>query len=849
MNAIKKLLLSILSLACAITLSAGVLLASKTTANASTPPTSTNTTMFMPATKLEFYNLNSPQAICYQDGYLIISEYHKDAVTGVENNKLIVYNPNTQTYEVNLSPSLVNVTCVAKYNNYVLLLIDSAIFTLSLDDISATPVDTGIRVGKSFSVNKNAIVTNTSSGIYKYNITDANGSLQFTKIDENYVTGVLSCLLTDNGDFYYFVSGTGLICRKPDGGESVIYKSVPEVDIAPSHMAEIGDYVYFTAPSGLYKVKKVENSTLTKIIAVTNDGGLGSLSSPAGITVKNGKLLVADTNLNCIQEIDPTVDTFTNFAITTESTADYRLTNNATDLCLSENYIYALDNATILDGEQNPIKRIVKISLDSQNKSYEKIDLSSVYQNNSDLESIKFACSDTHTLISDGEKVTLYKQIEGKPITLEKVFEYQKRATAVYYLDNDFYFSNYYIDVYSANEAFTQIYKLQLPSQNNELTNFTVTPITTNEENLNFSKAISGIPTDLTVDIFGNAYVLTQNSETSPTEYKIHRYYSGSVVSSNAITNRPIGIDTDFAGNVYALFDGHVSKYEFKNGATTSVNITVNSDLMALEDIALNYRSDKAYFLSDACILVTSDNSLNVQNLSRICADSVKPKELQTSQQFITVDKNAKLFKVTIGDYTVIENKNYFSKIEPISTPNTKRVYLIIADVDDDYYLISYSQKLTALVKKSSVQVNSSTSIVPPENYELLGITVENLNGESKIISNDVDTFSRPIFDSKYQINTVKKGDTVKLKTKVKFNDLTFILVEDNLGATIGYIPEGYLVDNILVKATTSTSHSNTVFEDGEKRKRDVLMIMIIAFTLTAASLLIEFKTLFKKSE
>ena len=196
-----------------------------------------------------------------------------------------------------------------------------------------------------------------------------------------------------------------------------------------------------------------------------------------------------------------------------------------------------------------------------------------------------------------------------------------------------------------------------------------------------------------------------------------------------------------------------------------------------------------------------------------------------------------------------IENKNYFSKIEPISTPNTKRVYLIIADVDDDYYLISYSQKLTALVKKSSVQVNSSTSIVPPENYEVLGITVENLNGENKIVSNDVDTFSRPIFDSKYQINTVKKGDTVKLKTKVKFNDLTFILVEDNLGATIGYIPEGYLIDNILVKTTTSTSHSNTVFEDGEKRKRDVLMIMIIAFTLTAASLLIEFKTLFKKSE
>lgn len=846
MKLLKKLTICVLSLIFTASLTVGILSASKISAKANAVNyTATQTTMFMPATKLEFYDLKSPQAICYSDGYLIITEYEQGGT-----NKLIVYNPQTNSFEVNLSPSLVNVTCVARYQNYLLLLFNSSIYTLSLDDITAEPVNAGVPTATSFSVCNNAIVANTSSGIYKYNIeySRTEDKLKFTELDKNNVSGVLSCLLSTSGEFYYFQSGRGLVKRNTDDAtEVVIYNSVPNVDIAPSYMAEVGNYVYFTTPSGLYKVKKEANAELIQVIPVSENGGLGSLKQPCGLTVKDGKLLVADTALNCIQEIDVTIDEFTQFAVTTESTADYRLTNNATQLTLSENYVYALDNSTVADGETTPKKRIVKISLDSTNKTYEKIDLSPVYDKYPDCSDIKYAASDTHVLVSDGENVTLYEQNQGKPITLTEAFTYKKHVTAVYYLDDDFYFATFHTDIFSANESYAQIYKIQLPSIDNELTEITLSTITTSEPSSNFSKAIVGKPIDMTVDIFGNVYVLTTNG--SESEFKIQRYYAGNVISTEPLSEKPTAIETDFAGNVYALTNGKITKYEFNNAVTVSDEITVNCDGMTLKDLALNYRSNKAYFLSDACVLVTNDDNLNVQNLSRICADSVNPTTLQQSQQFITVDKNAKLFKVTINDYVTEGGKNYFRTIEPISNPNTSKIYLIIADVDDDYYLISYSQKFTALVKKSSVQANSSTSIVPNENFELLGIKQQTLNGENKIISNDVTFFSRPIFDDKYSVGTALKSQKVAARYKVTFNNTSFVLLEDENGVLLGYVPEGYLTSDVLTLPSTTITSNETIFENGSRRTSNVLMVMIIAFTLTAAALIIEYKTLFKKAD
>ena len=63
--------------------------------------------------------------------------------------------------------------------------------------------------------------------------------------------------------------------------------------------------------------------------------------------------------MNTVQEVDVTNCKFTTFAITTESTADYRLTKNASHLELSDNYVYALDNAETITESEKPKKRIV----------------------------------------------------------------------------------------------------------------------------------------------------------------------------------------------------------------------------------------------------------------------------------------------------------------------------------------------------------------------------------------------------------------------------------------------------------------------------------------------------------
>ena len=147
------------------------------------------------------------------------------------------------------------------------------------------------------------------------------------------------------------------------------------------------------------------------------------------------------------------------------------------------------------------------------------------------------------------------------------------------------------------------------------------------------------------------------------------------------------------------------------------------------------------------------------------------------------------------------------------------------------------------------MQVNSSTSLVPPENYQILGIKVQTLNNETRIVSNDVKLFSRPIFDENYETTKITKSTAVLMKKVVTFNDKTFILVADSNDVLLGYLPNGYLVEEILTTTTTETSTKNTVFDNGERRVRNVLMVMIIAFTLTATALLLEYKLLFKKGD
>ena len=509
----KKFSIIALSVISTLTFVLGFIFVSKNNAIAS-EIAKTETEMFLPSSPIEFYDLNSPIAVSYSnDGYLIISEHYENADTGYTYNRITVYNPNTESYTVIPSHNtLSSISQIEKYGNYLYYVSESQIYYIPISNLTATPntvKDSSglpVIVANYFSFKDGKVVTNTNNTAVIYEITENENGPTFNKLYD-FKTFAKAGFFAENGDIYLLDNGTLKYFRSSDKTNvtlTTINKDVISI-------LDVGNYVWFTAIDGLYKIEKKENSEIELVIPITEGATtLGALLSPKGITIKDGNILIADSSLDCIQEIDTSTGKFTPFAITTESTADYRLTRDAESIILSENYVYALDNASFKSGDEKQQKRIVKVSKNKETYPYRKIDLTDLYVERPDLEIKFFTASDTHVMIYDGDFVSLYKQSNSSPITLEKVIEYQSASvTALNYLDGSFYYTDTSIKNYSYDVV--NVHKITLPSENNELEEIT-TELLTNDQN-----EIKGVAVDFTIDIFGNIIIAYKTSETATT--------------------------------------------------------------------------------------------------------------------------------------------------------------------------------------------------------------------------------------------------------------------------------------------------------------------------------------------
>ena len=842
----RKLRLLVLSVICALTFVLGFFTLPKN-ATLANKVLETNTQLFLPSSPIEFYDLNSPIGVSYSnDGYLVISEYYQNTETNYTHNRVNVYNPNTKTYsELPPHSTLSSISQVQKYGEFIYYVSQSQIYYIPVNDLKATPKvvldDTGmpVIVANYFSFYEDKVVANTNNYANIYQIISNSNAPTFKKL-YHFETFAKAGFFAKDGNIYLLDNGTLKFYRSND--KTMVTLSTINKDVIS--FLDLDDYVWFTAIDGLYKIKKEKNATAELIIPVNDTATtLGYLRSPKGLTEREGKILICDEILNCIQEVDPTSGEFTFFAITTEATADYRLTKEATNVILSENYVYALDNATFKMDETKPIKRIVKVSKDKEKYPYRKIDLTNLYEENENLEIKSFTASDTHILIYDGEYVNLYKQTNTNPITLEKLESYQSASvTSLYYLDDSFYFTDtsredYVYDVIN-------IHKITIPTENNEIEDIEKTLITKNTDK------IKGIAVDFAIDIFGNAIIAYKETE-STTSYKLTRFFNGKITSTTTLNYPILSLETDFSGNIYILSNNNkIYKYTENNGTYNLSNYTVNTLYKEnVETLALNYRTPDCYYLGDACIYKNADDNLNIKSLSGISAENVKTQTLLTDVKFVTVKEGAKLFKVKLNNYKIVNNKPYFIDITPITNPNVSRIYTVIGEVDKDYLLISYSQNLVALIRKTSINpINGDASYILDKDYANYNITSTNGNGQIVYLSNNSHLYAKPIVDNNYKLISLSKGQKVYAYNEYKFNktSMTLISLEEG-GAPLGYIVSGYLQKTNLTSGKDLTSTTTTIGSNASKRVKSTLFILIISLTLTLALIFIESKTLFKE--
>ncbi len=805
------------------------------------------TKFYLPSSPIEFYDLTSPVAITYLNGNYAFSEYYDDKENNENDvNSLIVYNATTKTYtKIKDTNSIVNISCIALYENFLFYVSRSEIYYVDITDLSKTPVNTGIYAATYISINGNAIITNTSSSINVYELATVNNeptlTFRYSILAESFIGYI------DDGKNIYYQNANGFYYYSID--TSTIYEIFKGENKSAISLTGVNNKLYYTTTDGLYELEKGENITPKLILVVNSNASLlGSIKTPQGVTSKDGKLLIADNSLNCVQEFSLETNSFTNFAITTESTANYRLTSDASSIFLSENYLYALDKTT-LDNSQNA-KRLLKKSIDNESE-YTRIDLSFLYENNPDYNIVDFACSNDHILLYDGTNLTLYKQAETG---LESVYTIKNEAvTSVNYLDGNFYYTHTAKSVELTHD-YTKIYQITLPNETNNLTEITSQQLTISEE-------VKGVVAKMTVDVFGNIYLLYKDS-VEATQYKLARFYANTLNSQMILdfgdTVNPLSINCDFAGNVYVLLDNNtVNKYVLDNETELYVKQQFDINLAGgttVKDFCLSYKSDSVYYLSNACILKNDDNLLNVSNLNLISAENVNEKAISSNVSFLTIKKNAKIFKIQLNDYKTIDGKKYFNNIVPITELNTSKCYPIIAEIDSDYYLVSYTDNIVALVRKTSVSSEHNSgadaTIIDKQNYASYGISETTFNSESQVITNTDYLFAKPICNQNYQLNSIEKGTTVYKIKEYSFNNRKFTLVSlSENGEPYGYIPSGYLTNSIEYKNEAYTEQTLTIGVNSKKTVLDALMIILIAFTITATALFIEYKLLFKSGK
>lgn len=825
MKKLAVLLLTILSAVC-LAVSLPHFSARAETISSKTVPTTT----FLPSSALQLYDLKSPVSISYSSsGFMVISEH----IGGTDGTSLFdrisVYNPNTQKFgALAPHPTIYNVTHAQEYGGYVFYLSNSRLYSVPTTSLSEEPFETPITSSNFFQIKGNYLITNTNNSIVIYEVS-TQGGLTFTKKSTHNFTTKNAFISEENNVYYLF--GGKLYCF--DTQSSTSYE-VATVSVDVNYMTEIGEHIYLSSGTGIYKVKKSANSQVEQIVSTDSVNKLGHLSSPQGLAVMDGNLLIADPTLKCVQAINPINSEFTDFAITTESTADYRLTNNASTLSLSENYAYVLDDGEAKE-DGTVYKRIVKVAIDKNNeKRYQSFSLEPLYEQNANLNVKLVTCSDSHIAIYADKTLSLYNVLSG---SLVKEYSIDSESvTSLFYLDGEFYYTDYALHNFEHNKVV--VHKITLPSQDNELSEI-------KNSKLSENALIKGVCKNMCVDVFGSVYMIVDPQDGD--SQKLIKLKNGVATTLASVNYTVKTIKVDFASNLYVLSDSNaLYKYGYRDYASYE---TYNFDTeFPIKDIDLNYRTNKCYALSNSCILQTSNDALEIINLSAISAKNLIINQI-TTPKFITASEDAKLFKITLNDYD--ENFN-FKSVTPITNPTPGKVYLVVAEIEN-YYIVSHSNKLVALISKTDAEYSPSqvydSAIITPTYYNEFDISVEDVQGAERYLSSSTVVFSKPIFDYNYQTQTISKGEKVKAVQKVTFNGTELTLVSDLSGNLKGYVVSGYLQSSIQGDVETQNQTIEVVTSNGSRHFNNTLMILVIALTVTLVALFIEKKLLFDKED
>ena len=759
---VKKFLLTVLTLifiASALPLFGGV-----SARAAESPDSGITTGIFLPTSYLQYYKLDDPFAICrYKDD--------DEEFVAISHKKGLVIYKNEKFAKIDLDLSETAVTVLQRYENYLFFLYESVVRYIDITDFETEGWIAEARVMResegdklyssfSFSICGNEIVCHTSDNIKKYKLTtDLSGELVAEHIASIDRTKTSMLHLSKNGSVYFSTSDQNGIYVWKEGGIAQFDNSAENVRAITEN--EYGDTVYYSCEKGIYSINTAtaSKSPVVESTEFTHEADLGGIYSPQGVCLLGDSLWVVDNGINAVQEIDLLTGKFTDFAITTNSSAVNRLSDKVKDITVDKDKIYALDEGRI----------VVVNGINNVERTYNRINLSVPVD--------KFSVGSGYLCYSSGKTVNLCKITPSDED--ENLLDITENVSTTLVDTGEV------IDIAFSEGIF---YVISTTVLEDNLPHPVVYSVDVTADELLLEKVIDrqtapGTAKQITADVFGTIYYCSLNGS----YYEFYSFDGNEVVklaervSSTDLKN----LQTDFDGKLYSLYDGNVIEI-IDGGEITAKTLKTSENLGSInpaKSMCLSCNSDTAYFIFEGLILKsTLPEELNIATPHTIDIPEDFSTAYDDGQAFANVKEGAKLFEI---DITKLSGEHF--------------VFLEYSEADSnltDYAVKRLNDKYSVLIKEDVAAVARNTDIEKT-------FTAENLEANMFAVV-EFSTYSLPVLEKHYiNDHTVEKFKTVKITGKITFNGICYYTV--SIDGVKGFIPDTFFVDSIIAEDGSAT--------------------------------------------
>ncbi len=800
-----------------------------------------STGIFLPTSYLQYYKLDNPYAICAYE------TKDEEFVAISQTGSIVIYKNETfASIDVSAFTSS-SVACLSRYKNFLLFPAteESASYIYAMDiskfgtDEWELPTDissfrTSIGCTNSFSIVGDKLVTTTISGLSFYDIFVEDGEFKetFVKSYENNCNLASTVLYSKDGKVYFSKQNQNIY--KYDGvNDAEEWLSVDNVRAITESKAT--DEIYYSCQSGVFSyspsgLKTPEAVCLTDL---TKEKDLGTLHYPQGICLAGEGLWVVDSTINAVQEIDLQTNTFTDFAITTNSNALNRLSENASDLTVDGNTIFALDKnrVVIIDNIQSIENRVYKrVELNGLVKKYSA---GKGYLYRTTEFNVKQYAEKDFICFTDGKTLKLaYLEDNEEDINLPLIHEIEINdsyfpygVNDIYYADETFYILSY---VKYGQDYFAQVYSLPIKKDalSFDDTAVDLVPIT-DVENADHNSV--GIPRELSVDVFGNICFC---NEIEDGKYNFYRFENDRTTLLQTV-EKPSTVDilnlqTDFDGKLFVLYSDNLLECYDGENLFYSKTLDLGENLKGVspaKSMCLSYESQTAYFIFDGLILKSSSADENmISTPYTIKIPDGFSLEYTENPTFCKVLDGAKIFKVDLN----LLDGNYFTYTDTTTVTGEKsgKDYAIIKI--NNLYSLALTDGVSGVVR----------------NTDCFGQFTNEENTETLMAVVPFNVYGVPVLDDVFKLEiSVDKFQNIDIVEKTTFNGIEFFVA--NIDGNKGYIPSAFLTDEIKTEASRGETNSYYDEKDTKNNVLKSIAIVIAVFSIASTFVFFERKYLF----